>query len=103
MTAKRIVVDTEKWDVLPSFNLTISPTRKQSIRLSGSRTVSRPEFREIAPFAFFDYELNYSVMVIPICKEEPSSMAISGMNYTRKVAKEFPSGHFINISTTPSN
>lgn len=61
VTAKRIVVNTEKWDVLPSFNLTISPTNKQNIRLSGSRTVSRPEFREIAPFSFFDYELNYGV------------------------------------------
>lgn len=61
VTAKRIVVDNEKWDVLPSFNLTISPDKKQNIRVSGSRTVSRPEFREIAPFSFFDYEVNYAV------------------------------------------
>jgi TonB-dependent receptor len=61
VSAKRVVVNTEKWDVLPSFNLTFSPTVKQNIRLAGSRTVSRPEFREIAPFAFFDYELNYAI------------------------------------------
>ncbi|MBL7752096.1 MAG: TonB-dependent receptor [Chitinophagaceae bacterium] len=61
VTAKRVVVDNEKWDVLPSFNLTISPDKKQNIRLAGSRTVSRPEFREIAPFSFFDYEVNYAV------------------------------------------
>lgn len=61
VSAKRIIVNTEKWDVLPSFNLTISPTIKQNIRIAGSRTVSRPEFREIAPFAFFDYELNYAI------------------------------------------
>ncbi|HLG38763.1 MAG TPA: outer membrane beta-barrel protein, partial [Chitinophagaceae bacterium] len=60
-SAKRIVVETEKWDVLPSFNFTFSPNLKNAIRLSGSRTVARPEFREIAPFSFYDYEANYGV------------------------------------------
>jgi len=61
VTAKRVVVNTEKWDVLPSFNFTLSPNSKHSIRIAGSRTVARPEFREIAPFSFFDYEVNYAV------------------------------------------
>jgi TonB-dependent receptor len=61
VSSKRIVVDTEKWDVLPSLNFSLSPSAKHSIRLSGSRTVARPEFREIAPFSFFDYELNYAI------------------------------------------
>lgn len=61
VTSKRIVVNTEKWDVLPSFNFTLSPNTKNSIRVSGSRTVARPEFREIAPFSFYDYESNYGV------------------------------------------
>jgi hypothetical protein len=61
VTAKRVVVETEKWDVLPSLNLTLSPSTKHNIRIAGSRTVARPEFREIAPFAFFDYEVNYAV------------------------------------------
>jgi hypothetical protein len=61
VSAKRVVVDTEKWDVLPSFNFTYSPNTKNSVRVSGSRTVARPEFREIAPFSFYDYEANYGV------------------------------------------
>jgi TonB-dependent receptor len=61
VTAKRVVVETEKWDVLPSMNFTYTVDRKNSIRVSASRTVSRPEFREIAPFSFFDYESNYAV------------------------------------------
>lgn len=61
VTAKRIVIETEKWDVLPSVNITFSTNAKSNIRLAGSRTVSRPEFREIAPFSFFDYEVNYAV------------------------------------------
>ncbi len=68
VTSKRIVVETEKWDVLPSVNFTFSPTNKQNIRLSASRTVARPEFREIAPFAFFDYEVNYGVVGNPDLK-----------------------------------
>jgi hypothetical protein len=61
VTAKRVVVNTEKWDVLPSINFTFSPNTKNSIRVAGSRTVARPEFREIAPFSFYDYEANYGV------------------------------------------
>lgn len=61
VTAKRVVVNTEKWDVLPSMNFTYSPNTKNSIRVAASRTVARPEFREIAPFSFYDYEANYGV------------------------------------------
>lgn len=61
VTAKRVVVNTEKWDILPSFNLAFSISPKHTIRLAGSQTVARPEFREIAPFSFFDYEVNYAV------------------------------------------
>ena len=61
VTSKRVVVDREQWDILPSFNFTFSPNLKNNIRLAASRTVSRPEFREIAPFAFYDYEVNYAI------------------------------------------
>ncbi len=61
VTSKRVIVNTEKWDVLPSFNFTFAPNTKNSIRVAGSRTVARPEFREIAPFSFYDYEANYGV------------------------------------------
>jgi TonB-dependent receptor len=43
-------------DVLPSFNLSYNMTEKTKFRLSASRTVNRPEFREIAPFQFIDFE-----------------------------------------------
>ena len=64
-TDKAQIIDTEKFDVLPSINFTISPTPKTNIRLAGSRTVARPEFREIAPFAFFDFEQLYSTSGMP--------------------------------------
>ena len=56
LSLKRVVVNTEKLDILPSLNATYQFNNKHQVRLSGSQTVARPEFREIAPFQFFDYE-----------------------------------------------
>ncbi len=52
---KEITKDTTVVDVLPSANIIFSPTDKQNIRLSYSQTLNRPEFREIAPFGFYDF------------------------------------------------
>ncbi len=56
LSLKRVVLDTEKLDLLPSANLTYSLNERNQLRASASKTVARPEFREIAPFQFFDYE-----------------------------------------------
>ena len=61
LSLKRVVVNTEKWDFLPSVNLTHSFNNKNQLRISASQTVARPEFREIAPFQFFDYEQIWGV------------------------------------------
>lgn len=53
---KATVLNSDKFDVLPSANLTISPNNKTNLRFSASRTVARPEFREIADFGFYDFE-----------------------------------------------
>jgi len=60
-TGKRNTNLTEKLDLLPSINLMLNTCDKQNIRIAASRTVARPEFREIAEFAFYDYEMNYGV------------------------------------------
>lgn len=56
LSLKQVIVNTEKLDFLPSVNMTFSLNPKHQIRIAGSKTVARPEFREIAPFQFFDYE-----------------------------------------------
>ncbi len=48
-------IDTTVIDVLPSINLIYSPIQKINIRVSYSRTLSRPEFRELAPFNFYNF------------------------------------------------
>jgi TonB-dependent receptor len=48
-------------DILPSLNLTYSMNARSNLRFSASRTVSRPEFREIANFSFYDFVRNVQV------------------------------------------
>jgi outer membrane receptor protein involved in Fe transport len=61
-------VNTEKTDVLPGANLTLKLNNKTNFRLSASQTIIRPEFRELAPFTFFDFELNAAVLGSPELK-----------------------------------
>lgn len=56
-----LVIDVKKLDILPSFNLIYSPTKKQNLRFSGSQTLNRPEYRELAPFAFYDFNTQFVV------------------------------------------
>lgn len=51
-------------DVLPSINLVYGKGNK-NIRLSASRTVARPEFREVANFAYYDFVRNAQVVGNP--------------------------------------
>ena len=48
-------LDTTVLDLLPSLNLTYKITTRFQWRASAARTVSRPEFRELAPFTFYNF------------------------------------------------
>lgn len=76
---KAQIIDNDKLDVLPSLNLTISANAKTNIRIAVSRTVARPEFREIAPFEFFDFEQIASVAGTPDLKR--SSIINADLRY----------------------
>lgn len=54
-------ISSTKVDYLPSVNLVISLTQNQNIRLGYSQTVNRPEFRELAPFAFYDFASRFVI------------------------------------------
>jgi TonB-dependent receptor len=51
-------LDTTVNDLLPSLNLVYSLNKKMNIRSSYYRTLSRPEFRELAPFAFYNFVMD---------------------------------------------
>ena len=44
--------------LLPSLNMTYNFSEKSLVRAAYGRTLNRPEFRELAPFAFYDFDYN---------------------------------------------
>ncbi|MBS4066027.1 MAG: TonB-dependent receptor [Chitinophagaceae bacterium] len=60
-TADTLKINTNKKTLLPSVNGVVSFTPKMNLRLSYSKTVNRPEFRELAPFLFYDFVTRYSI------------------------------------------
>jgi outer membrane receptor for ferrienterochelin and colicin len=55
-------VDNPVTSILPFANLTYNLSTSSLIRMAYSRTVSRPEFRELAPFTFYDFDLQLDVI-----------------------------------------
>ena len=49
-------------NLLPSFNLVAKRGSRSNIRISGSRTVVRPEFREVANFSYYDFARNAQIV-----------------------------------------
>lgn len=58
---KPVTLDSTVTDYLPSANLIISLNSKQNLRFGYSKTLNRPEYRELAPFIFYDYTTRLSI------------------------------------------
>ncbi len=56
---QNIELNNRQQDILPSANLIFSISKEQNLRLSYSKTLNRPEFRELAPFAFYDFTTQF--------------------------------------------
>lgn len=48
-------------DYLPGVNITYKINDKSNLRVSGSQTIVRPEFRELSTFQFYDFDLSATV------------------------------------------
>ncbi len=55
MSVEDVVINKKFVSLLPSLNLTYLYNDKVNLRFAYSQTVSRPEFRELAPFGFYDF------------------------------------------------
>lgn len=62
-------VDRDTINIFPSANLTYNFNDKNLIRLAYGMTVNRPEFREIAPFYYVDFEMNAGIYGAPDIKQ----------------------------------
>jgi len=56
---QNIELNNKQQDILPSANLIFSINKEQNLRISYSKTLNRPEFRELAPFAFYDFTTQF--------------------------------------------
>ena len=54
-TRKEIEANLRTLDWLPGLNVTYRLTERMNLRLAASRTITRPDFRELAPFEFTDF------------------------------------------------
>ena len=54
-TRKEIKANLQTLDWLPGLNVTYRLTERMNLRLATSRTITRPDFRELAPFEFTDF------------------------------------------------
>jgi outer membrane receptor protein involved in Fe transport len=54
-------VNNNTTDFLPSLNLSYALAKNMYVKGSYSRSVNRPAFREIAPFAFYDYDFSADI------------------------------------------
>jgi hypothetical protein len=60
----KVNINRKYLDVLPSLNLSYN-INKTKYRISASKTLSRPEFREVANFAYYDFVRNAQLLGNP--------------------------------------
>ncbi len=60
-SGQKVNVDREYLDLLPSLNLSYNEN-KTKYRFSVSKTLARPEFREVANFAYYDFVRNAQIL-----------------------------------------
>jgi TonB-dependent receptor len=51
-----VYVDLDTINILPSFNMSYDLSENSLLRMAYGMTINRPEFREIAPLLFYDFE-----------------------------------------------
>jgi TonB-dependent receptor len=60
--------NTQLTDLLPSLNMVYSLNNFMNLRLSATKTLTRPNLREIAPFTFYDFKSAVNVKGNPSLK-----------------------------------
>ena len=67
-TSGKVNVDNTVLSVLPSLNASYNLSEKSLVRVAASQALNRPEFRELAPFSFYDFSTNTSLSGNPDLK-----------------------------------
>ncbi|MBK8450874.1 MAG: carboxypeptidase-like regulatory domain-containing protein [Saprospiraceae bacterium] len=89
---KKITLDETYVDLLPSVNVVYSIAEQTNIRISGAQTIIRPNFRELAPFSFYDFTLSAAIV------GNPELQRTKVLNLDLKFEKFFNGGQTYSIS-----
>lgn len=65
---KRLADGGTQMDLLPSLNIITPLTARTGLRMAYYKTVNRPEMREMAPFSFYNFNLNSEIIGNPDLK-----------------------------------
>ena len=84
--AKLDIADIQQSVFLPSVNLTYNLTEKTNLRAAYFASVNRPEFRELAPFAFYVFDKNAEI-------KGNKDLKIANLNNFDVRYEFFPSGN----------
>ncbi len=87
-----LTIDTVYNDFLPSANFVYSVLPKANLRFSFSRTVARPQYRELANILFFDYDDNVTIAGNPYLTETHVN------NYDVRWEHYFPQAQYYSAS-----
>lgn len=68
-STEKVDVDRDTVNLFPSANLAFNFSEKSLVRLAYGMTVNRPEFREIAPYYYVDFEMNAGIYGAPHIKQ----------------------------------
>jgi outer membrane receptor protein involved in Fe transport len=68
-TTLPVKVAQDSLNLFPSANLSVNLSKRNTLRAAYGLSVNRPEFRELAPFYFVDFDLNAGVYGNPSIKQ----------------------------------
>lgn len=90
----RITVDRKYLDLLPSINISYEWT-KFKYRVSASKTLARPEFREVANFAYYDFVRNAQLLGNPNLQKTDIYNVDAKLEYYPKQGENISGAFFI--------
>ena len=94
---REIKINENYIDYLPSLNAVYKLNEKSNLRFSATRTIIRPNFRELAPFSFYDFNLAAAVVGNPELKRTQVS------NLDLKFEKFFLGGQSVSFAAFYKN
>lgn len=59
---QKVDIDQTSLTLLPSANIVYEVLKNMNLRFSASQTTARPEFRELAPFSFYDFSISSTIV-----------------------------------------